>query len=248
MAKQKTKYQKGKAGIPYVVMTVLLIVASVVAACTVFFRVEFVTVEGNARYSEEQILAVANVEFGANLILTPEEQIAHRVSKNLPYVEQVKAQKRFPTTLKLIVKESQPVSVMSDGEKMWIVDGKGRLLEAADESLALQYISIKGLQIVEPEQGEQVKTNEETAQQLHGLLSLTQALQSHNMAQHITSIDASSKTEITMMYEDRLVVKMLNNADFERKTLILQEIVALLGEQERGTVNLKTETAFFSPG
>ena len=73
MAKKEIerRYRKRRGGIAYTILAVLLIAASVVAACTVFFRVEEVTVEGNERYSQEQILSVASVEMGANMILTP---------------------------------------------------------------------------------------------------------------------------------------------------------------------------------
>ena len=81
MAKKEKerRYRKRRGGIAYTILAVLLIAASVVAACTVFFRVEEVTVEGNERYSQEQILSVASVEMGANMILTPGEQIAQRI-------------------------------------------------------------------------------------------------------------------------------------------------------------------------
>ena len=59
MAKKEKerRYRKRRGGIAYTILAVLLIAASVVAACTVFFRVEEVTVEGNERYSQEQILS-----------------------------------------------------------------------------------------------------------------------------------------------------------------------------------------------
>ena len=86
MAKKEKerRYRKRRGGIAYTILAVLLIAASVVAACTVFFRVEEVTVEGNERYSQEQILSVASVEMGANMILTPGEQIAQRIYRALP--------------------------------------------------------------------------------------------------------------------------------------------------------------------
>ena len=72
MAKQETqtKYHRRRNGVLFTILAVILIAASVVAACTVFFRVETVTVEGTARYTTEEILSVANVEMGANMILT----------------------------------------------------------------------------------------------------------------------------------------------------------------------------------
>ena len=79
---KKTKdarYSKRRKGLFFALLATLLIAVSVVGACTVFFQVETVTVTGNERYSEQQILDVASVEMGANMILTPSEQIAQRI-------------------------------------------------------------------------------------------------------------------------------------------------------------------------
>ena len=96
--KKRTKRKKrssttdGGGAVLYAAVAVVLIAASLVAACTVFFRVESVTVEGNERYSTEEILSVASIEMGANMILTPSQQIADAIASALPYVDQVEVQ------------------------------------------------------------------------------------------------------------------------------------------------------------
>lgn len=245
--KQKeTKYRTVRGGVLYGILTVLLAAVSVVLACTVFFRVEEVTVEGCEHYSAEQILTVAAVEKGANLILTPSDQVEHRILKNLPYVDTVQVQKRFPTTLKLVVTESQPVAVIAAGEEQWIIDAKGKLLEKADEGLALQYIQVEGLELTNPQQGEPAQTAPENENRLESLLGLLQALENQEMIDQITEIDASLSTEISMVYQGRIKGTMLTSTDFNRRIQIFEAVVALASEYDRGTVNLKTEKVFFT--
>lgn len=241
MAKKEKerRYRKRRGGIAYTILAVLLIAASVVAACTVFFRVEEVTVEGNERYSQEQILSVASVEMGANMILTPGEQIAQRIYRALPYVDHVEVQKRFPTTLKMVITESQPVAVITGAASAWIVDAKGKLLEQADETQAQEYTKVTGLELLEPEQGAQAQTTPENQAQLDGLTAMTTALASCGLMEGMTSIDVSSKTEIVMVYDGRLTVKLLNNVDFDRKLKALKQVIAVIGEEGRGTINMK---------
>lgn len=231
MAKKEKerRYRKRRGGIAYTILAVLLIAASVVAACTVFFRVEEVTVEGNERYSQEQILSVASVEMGANMILTPGEQIAQRIYRALPYVDHVEVQKRFPTTLKMVITESQPVAVITGAASAWIVDAKGKLLEQADETQAQEYTKVTGLELTTPE----------NQAQLDGLTAMTTALASCGLMEGMTSIDVSSKTEIVMVYDGRLTVKVLNNVDFDRKLKALKQVIAVIGEEGRGTINMK---------
>ena len=75
-----------------------------------------------------------------------------------------------------------------------------------------------------------------------------QALEAQGLTTKVTEIDASSPTEITMLYDGRLRATMLINADFSRKMVIFRQIADLLGDQRTGTVNLKTTDAYYSPG
>ncbi|MFR0911611.1 MAG: cell division protein FtsQ/DivIB [Evtepia gabavorous] len=240
MAKKEKerRYRKRRGGIAYTILAVLLIAASVVAACTVFFRVEEVTVEGNERYSQEQILSVASVEMGANMILTPGSRLPSGSTAPCP-MWTMEVQKRFPTTLKMVITESQPVAVITGAASAWIVDAKGKLLEQADETQAQEYTKVTGLELLEPEQGAQAQTTPENQAQLDGLTAMTTALASCGLMEGMTSIDVSSKTEIVMVYDGRLTVKVLNNVDFDRKLKALKQVIAVIGEEGRGTINMK---------
>ena len=261
---KQPKQPKGKAGILYAVGMAILMVVSVVLACTVFFRVESVQVVGVERYSVEEIQKVASVEKGSNLILTPGEQVAGRLYKKLPYVDHVDVQKRFPTTLRLVVTESVPAAVVpvsatvemtgEDGKiiptvaltgEYWIIDPKGRLLEPADEAAQQQYITVTGVSAFEPVQGEIIDV--ENPNQKASLIGLLQALESEGMLANVTDVDASLTTEISMVYDGRITAKLLSNTDFVRKLRVLEEVVALTGEHEYRTVNLKGETVYDSP-
>lgn len=109
---KETKYRKRRTSILCAVLSLIVSAAAVVLACTVFFRVESVAVEGNERYSTEEILAAAAVEKGSNLPLTANELLQGRICAALPYIESVKVEKHLPTTLILVVKEAPPVAVI----------------------------------------------------------------------------------------------------------------------------------------
>ena len=61
----------------------------------------------------------------------------------------------------------------------------------------------------------------------------------------MTSIDVSSKTEIVMVYDGRLTVKVLNNVDFDRKLKALKQVIAVIGEEGRGTINMKGQDKIY---
>ena len=237
--KKDARYHKRRGGLLFAMLTVVLIAASVVGACTVFFQVETVTVEGNERYSEQQILDVASVEMGANMILTPSEQIAQRLYDGLPYLHEVQVHKRFPTTIRLEITECQPAAVIVGAASAWLVDANGKLLEAADETMKQEYPNVTGLELLEPQQGTQAATTDENQGKLKGLIALTQALSDGGLMEGVTSIDMSSGTEIQMVYDGRLTVKMLNNANFKKKMQPLRAVIAVAGDDARGIINMK---------
>ena len=251
MAKKnkETAYRRNRGRIVFLVLMVLLIAVALVGACTVFFRVEFVEVEGNARYSEEQILEAAHINMGENLILTQKDVIAQRLYDTLPYIDSVTVKKRFPTTLRLVITETAPAAVIAteDESSWWLMDGKGKILEQIDAATAENYTRILGLYAVSPQISKPVDVGEGHISQLNGLLGLLQVLQERGMTSQINSINASSRTELVMVYQGRIQAKLLNNVDFNRKILILEEIVAVLGDEEQGVLDMKTEKNFYSP-
>ena len=239
---KKTKdarYSKRRTGRCVALLATLLIAVSVVGACTVFFQVETVTVTGNERYSEQQILDVASVEMGANMILTPSEQIAQRIYDGLPYIHEVQVHKRFPTTIRLEITECQPAAVITGAASAWLVDANGKLLEAADDTMKQEYPNVTGLELLEPQQGKQAATTDENQSKLKGLVALTQALSDCGLMEGVTSIDVSSGTEIQVVYQGRLTIKLLNNANFEKKMQPLRTVIAVAGDDGKGIINMK---------
>lgn len=241
MAKEKKeKFRANRTGIIFGSIIGVLIALSIVLACTVFFRVESIQLEGNEKYSDEEILSVASIPQGGNLILTPSDQIAQRICEALPYVEKVEVSKRLPTTLKVEITETKAVAVVAGAGSSWLIDAKGKLLEPADAALSEGVIYIEGLELLEPQQGEMAKTTPENAVRLEGVLGLFEALaQRPEIFERVLGVDVTSGTEMQVGYDGRIYIKLLNNADFESKMRALEQVLAIAGEDGRGTINMK---------
>ena len=245
--REENKKKKSRMGYGLIVLMVLISAAAVVLACTVFFRVETIEVTGGERYAPEEIIDAAGVPQGSYLILTPRDQVAQRIYKALPYVGEVKVKKHLPTVLELQITDDAAAAKITSGDAFWILDAKGKVLEEAQEGADYGCLQVDGLDLVAPTPTEQAKVLDENGEQLRGLIALMTTLQEQGMIGQITEINAGSKTEISMMYQGRLKVKFLLSADYERKIRIFREIVALIGEYETGTVDLKTERGCFTP-
>ena len=67
-------------------LCILLIAGAVVAALTVFFKVQSITVSGNARYTSEEVVAASGIEIEDNLFLLNKYSAAQAIFEKLPYV------------------------------------------------------------------------------------------------------------------------------------------------------------------
>ncbi|MCC8183141.1 MAG: FtsQ-type POTRA domain-containing protein [Clostridiales bacterium] len=204
----------------YILLSVVLIVAAVVAGSLVFFKAHSIQVEGNERYTEEELLAAADIEEGTNLFQIPRREIETRMAESLPYLKEVSIQLIPPETVVIQVTETEPAAaVESDGE-IWYIDYEGKLLERVEESG--DYPTVTGLTLLAPSAGTNLAVSEEDSLKEKGLLGLLAALTDGEELSRVASIDLSDSATVTMLYDGRLRVKMGLNDDFDYDLKMLQ--------------------------
>ena len=126
---KRTRRRRGRFGFLYKALSLVLILAAIVAGCIVFFRVNDVAVSGESKYTAQEIIDVTGVQQGDNLLLLPRNQIVKRILTQLPYVSNVNLRLSLPDTLLISVTECAPAALVQGGEGWWIIDARGKLLE-----------------------------------------------------------------------------------------------------------------------
>lgn len=257
--KNMKQYQKKRRlRLLYRVLSFVLIVAAVITGSVLFFQVEEIQITGSTKYSNEQILSIADVDQNANLILLPTRAISERITQTLPYVNQVKLKRDFPTTLSIVIEECLPLVAVQTEGAFWILDANGKILEQVENSIASEYIQLDGFSMMEPVVGKLAQVQEEDAHRLKSLCGLLAALQGKEVYQNVSWIDLSSDTEIEMEYMGRFTVYLPirteystvthSSEEYNRKIETLKKIVELLDEADRGTIDLRHENGYFRPG
>ena len=137
------------------------IFAAVLAGCVAFFRVNQVIVNGNSRYTAEEIVEASSVHTGDNLFLVNKPKTARALMRKLPYVENVSVVRRLPDTLELRVTESAAVrpSRLRGAGGWWMPEaaaGQG------DASLQGTLPQILGLTPIAPGLGSRIAVDQET--------------------------------------------------------------------------------------
>ena len=96
-----------------------------------FFALRTISVTGNVRLSEEEVLSLAEVQPGVNSLAVNIREVEEKLLQN-PWIESVSVARQFPDTLALEVKEKSPTFWMQSGEKLYYVDAAGRAIAPVD--------------------------------------------------------------------------------------------------------------------
>lgn len=91
--------RRGSGGFLYKLLSIFLICGCLVAAITLFFRVDTVVITGEKRYTEAEIRQASGVEDGDNLFLLNKYQVIRNIAEALPYIEieNTHIQRKLPT-------------------------------------------------------------------------------------------------------------------------------------------------------
>lgn len=251
MAARRTRNQRrrGRFGILYVLLSIVLIFGAIVGGSIVFFRVENIEVSGCSIYSQEEIIAAADIREGDNLFLIGKVSMARKILQALPYVKDVSPRRELPGTMNIVINECTPVAVVkgTDGN-WWVIDEDTKLLERGGQELHAQYAQVTGLELLMPSVGSKMAVSVEESGKLDALKQILSALKKRGMVQQLGDMDLSGTTEITFVYEDRFDVRVPIYSDhFSQLIHTLDEIAAYLDDGQIGTIDMTGSQARFIP-
>ncbi|MCI8437206.1 MAG: FtsQ-type POTRA domain-containing protein [Lawsonibacter sp.] len=260
---------RGRFGPLFKLLCVIAVIVALTVGATVFFRVEQVTVTGNQRYTEEEIIAASGIQLGSNLYSLNKVRIDRNLRTTLPYIGELTINRSLPSTVVITVTEWEAVAQVAApgveqvtayqeeaGEKAvttaqepWLISVKGKLLEPAPANSTA--IAVTGLTPLAPQAGSFLEVPEEELTKLEALTGLLEALEVREVRGEVSAIRLES-TYLVARYAGRFDVKMRLNADFNydvrRMESVRQRMEAERGEEVAGSIDLTQEkySAVFS--
>lgn len=190
----------------YKAVSAVLILAAVVAACAVFFRVGDIQVMGNARYTAEEIIDVTGIEYGDNLFTIDRAKLAREIRSRLPYVKTVSIRRALPDGLVISVTEGKAVAAVAHEGRWWLMDSAGKLLEVVSNPGS--YATVTGISPLAPAAGTDLATNQEQRSRLTQLRELLTALEKYHLLDKLDSIDLSDDYRVILGYDGRFTVEL----------------------------------------
>lgn len=241
MARQRRhsrpKRRRGRFGLLYKVLSILLVVAAVTVACVVFFRVNSVEVTGNVRYTAQEVIEASGIGMGDNLVGLPRSRVSAAIRTQLPYVESVAVQKVFPDGVVLKVTERVAAASVGSAEGRWLMSSQGKLLEK--DNGTIQAIQVTGITATGPYAGGMIHVEEGAEATLGYVKGLLTALENRGWLSQCTALDCSAVTYITLDY-GIYRLKLPRDGEYDYYLLLTEKALAsgMIPEGQRGTLDL----------
>lgn len=118
----------------------LCIAVCLVLICLIFatvFRVETVTVSGNIRYTDGEILAASEIGTGDLMLFIGRDKLQRKIVSACPHIETVELIKTFPSSLEIRVTETGAVYYTAVRDRICTLDAMLRVIECTDATAGL---------------------------------------------------------------------------------------------------------------
>lgn len=231
--------RRGRFSGLYRFFAVLAVIAAVVAACVIFFRINEVSVSGHARYTAQEIVEASGILKGDNLVALRKGQIASTIRTKLPYIESVSLRRQLPDTVAITVRERVAVASVDSGDGRWLISSKGKLLERAEDH---PVVTVIGLTAKAPYAGNNLEVSEEQSNSLAHVLDLLDALEGAEMLGDSDVLDCTASTYITLTW-DIYTIKFPRGGDYPYMLRLVNMALAHenMPQNQPGTFDLTVE-------
>ncbi len=231
--KKRRGSRGGNYALYYIFAGTVAVIVFAILAKTVLFDCSSIVVEGNSRYTAEEIIRNSGIKTGTSLLDINTEAATNGIVGSLAYIDSAQVKKSYPTKIEITVQEAERWFIVQDGSHPYIVSRMGKIIdEAADSSLPVVF----GYEAKDAAVGAMLLSDEEGKTKLPELImSAAEAAK----LEGITSIDISDRFEIVVLVEDRVTLNLGLSAQLENKLHIARELIrSEISATEYVTVNL----------
>lgn len=227
--------------------TLIILFVLIIVYFTPLFNIRKVTISGNGKIEDTQILKTIGEIDSENLFRVNTKKIKKDI-KTIPYIDKVSFDKKIlPPTLKVKVVECKPVAYFIFNESSVIVDKNLKVLEISD-STAKGLPVIEGLNITNMTLGYIADVDDK--EKSKELMKCLDVFSAEGLETSINNISVEDVNNITFTYENRLDIVCGSALDFDVKIKILKKALnsKTLAENSKGEIDLSiTGKAIWSP-
>lgn len=243
-AQSRKKYHGGNYILYYMLGGMLLIIVLAVLANTVLFRLNTITVSGNARYTSEEVSKCSMIEMGKNLLHINTRQAEENILSALTYLDAVKVKKSFPTGINISVTEADKRFYIRQGNITAAVSFGGRVIEHSPPN---------GMPVFSGYEPESVDVGAWLKSVTNGKNNIPDVILNaidRASLENVDEIEMEDRFSIKMLIDGgRVILELGTIAQMESKLIVANKLIREeISPSERGTVLVSNpEQATFIP-
>ena len=203
------------------ILLLLFIIAVTVALTVPVFNITSVTVTGNARLTQEEILAVAGIPVGTNIYRISMRSAEDRLEE-MPYVLSARVRRKFPARVHVHVEErEEKAAVICDGGYA-ITDETARVLRLANDRENLPCVTGAGVTAATP--GKTIEMKEEGF--VSNYTALLSALDTAELGVSFSMLRIENIADVSAETEHGLEIHLGGMDDLDYKLKLCKNILS----------------------
>ena len=216
-------------------LTVAAVVIALFVGCSIFFRVEKITVSGNMKYDAWTVCEASGIQMGDSLLAFGKAKACGQIAQRLPYVKIVRVGITLPDTVNIHIEELDVVYAAQDEKDgWWLLTSGGRVVEKTTESYAKKCTKLEGFRILKPIEGEDAQAMEidpattpsgeeppiitiTNQDRLDTSLMIVSELERRGILGGVTNVNVEDMANIEMWYGTNYQVLLGDPGEIEKK-------------------------------
>ena len=133
-------------------LSLTLLIGYLVALSAPFFRLEDVSIQGNRRVSQVELLQKGGLEDKVNILALNLREVKKRLEA-VPWIKTVHLRRELPNKLVVLVEEREPLSLVLFSRGLYFLDAEGLPFKKADRQETASLPVVTGLQAGDWQEG-----------------------------------------------------------------------------------------------
>ena len=246
-SRKKSIKKRKKGGRTLFLFFLFLMFIGIIAtlSMTVFFGIKNITVKGNEKYTQDEIIQATGIKTGDNLFRINAKAAQDNVLAKFTYIGSMKISKKLPDTLLLEVQEVKPSYKVDAVGSCLLLDSSSKVLETVTDSQNYNIPEVVGYDISGYSVGQTLLLKNGNKPQI--VFDILNSLLD-NKIDKIKFVDIKDEYDIKLNYDRKIKIYLGNSQKMQQKIEFLKSILEKIHESETGTIDLRdTSKAFFKP-
>lgn len=247
--KQLSKSEKFKKKMRARRIIALIVLVVMVALClclfTPIFALSEISVEGNVKLASDEIINVSGIKTGQNIFRINTKKTENKL-ETLPYVEDAEIVRKFPTKIKIVLKESKEDIIIDTPTEFIVSTIDGKVLYKTVDVTEVPVPIVKGIEIESAEVAQIIKTVGKETEERD--MTYVKCFYESEYWSEIDVIDVSDPANFMMILRTgmRVTFGPVETVEaLERKIKMLDAIIPQVKQTERSYLDLTTDKGYF---